>query len=268
MVQGPALWRFCSFTVVLLSAVVLLCAHTAAARDVPTVAAAADLRFALDEVAEAFREETGREVRIAYGSSGNVARQIRRGAPFELFLSADERYAHDVIEAGATDGDGALYAVGRIVIMVPNESPLRPDGDLRDLGDALARDEIARLAIANPTHAPYGQRAAEALRHAGLWEAVQDKLVLGENVSQATQFALSGAADGGIVAYSLALAPNLEARGRFALIPEEWHSPLRQRMVLARDAGDTARAFYRFVLTDAARGILARYGFDMPEDES
>lgn len=268
MIMPGIVKRTARLAAFLMVAGLLVGASGAAARDLPTVAAASDLRFALDELADAFRAETGRELRISYGSSGNVTRQIQRGSPFELFFSADERYVAELVEAGASDGEGALYATGRIVVMVPNGSPLEPDGKLRDLRAALERGEITRLAIANPAHAPYGERAAEALRHAGLWEAIEDKLVLGENVSQAAQFALTGAADGGIIAYSLALAPSLAAKGRYALVPEDWHTPLRQRMVLLRGAGETARLFYDFVLTDRAREVLARHGFDVPDADS
>jgi molybdate transport system substrate-binding protein len=203
---------------------------------------------------------------VAFGSSGNFVRQIRQGAPFQMFLSADEEFVRALAEEGLTEGEGDLYAVGRIVILVPRGSRLKPDGTLRDLAAALNDGSVEKFAIANPEHAPYGRRAEEALRHAGLWDAVEHKLVLGENVSQAAQFALSGAATGGIVAYSLALAPALIERGEYALIPQDWHTPLSQRMVLLKAAGDTARRFYAFVAAPAGRAILKRYGFVLPGD--
>jgi molybdate transport system substrate-binding protein len=183
-----------------------------------------------------------------------------------MFLSADEEFVRALAEEGLTEGEGDLYAVGRIVILVPRGSRLKPDGTLRDLAAALNDGSVEKFAIANPEHAPYGRRAEEALRHAGLWDAVEHKLVLGENVSQAAQFALSGAATGGIVAYSLALAPALIERGEYALIPQDWHTPLRQRMVLLNGAGDTARRFYAFVAAPSGRAILKRYGFVLPGD--
>ena len=234
----------------------------------PTVAAAADLQFALTEVADAFAAETGLEVKLAFGSSGNFARQIRQGAPFEMYLSADENYVLELNKDGFTRDDGALYAVGRIVIIVPHGSPLEPDGTFEDLRAALEDGRVQKFAIANPEHAPYGRRAEEALRHAGLWEATENRLVLGENVSQAAQFATSGSTQGGIVAYSLALSPKVSALGRFELIPAEWHDPLRQRMVLLKDAGATAERFFAFVQEPAARAIMRRYGFVLPGEES
>lgn len=234
------------------------------ALEAPVVAAASDLQFALERIAEAFESDRGHSVRLTFGSSGNFARQIRQGAPYEMYLSADEAFVLGLADEGLTRDEGALYAVGRIVIVAPHESPLTADGSLADLAAKLAEGRVTRFAIANPEHAPYGKRAEEALRHVGLWDAIQPRLVLGENVSQAAQFAMSGNAQGGIVAYSLALAPQVSRRGRYALIPEEWHSPLRQRMVLLRKAGPVAEAFYGYVQEPAARKILREFGFVLP----
>ena len=238
------------------------------AQDVPVVAAAADLQFALPEVAKAFTTETKREVKLAFGSSGNFFRQIQQGAPFQMFLSADEQFVLDLAAKGLTVGDGTLYARGHIVIIAPHGSPLKVDGELADLKAALADGRIKKFAIANPEHAPYGRRAEEALRHAGLWEEIKDRLVLGENVAQAAQFATSGATQGGIVAYSIALSPNVSKLGTYALIPEEWHQPLNQRMVLLTGAGETARSFYEFMRGPSARAIMRRYGFVLPGESS
>lgn len=227
----------------------------------PVVAAASDLQFALPDIAKVFADKTGEEVRLVFGSSGNFARQIRQGAPFQMFLSADEAYVIGLARGGLARDDGALYAVGRIVLVAPNDSPLKADGSLQDLKAALADGRLAKFAIANPEHAPYGKRAQEALRHAGLWGRIKDKLVLGENVSQAAQFATSGSTQGGIIAYSLALSPKVSAKGRFALIPGDWHQPLRQRMVLLNSAGPVAERFYTFMQTPAARAIFRKYGF-------
>jgi molybdate transport system substrate-binding protein len=238
------------------------------ADDAPVVAAASDLQFALAEVAEAFAVETGHEVRLSFGSSGNFAQQIRQGAPFELYLSADERYVLDLDEDGFTRDQGALYALGRLALIVPHGSPLQADGTLEDLRAALADGRIQRFAIANPEHAPYGARAEEALRHAGLWEAIAGRLVLGENVSQAAQFATSGSAQGGLVAYSLALSPKVQALAEFALIPKDWHEPLLQRMALLKNAGPVAERFYAYMQEARARAILRRHGFILPGEES
>lgn len=232
--------------------------------DGPLIAAASDLQFALTELAAEFAAATGRQVRLAFGSTGNFARQIRAGAPFEMFMAADEAFVAGLARDGLTRDEGTLYAVGRIVMVVPVGSPLAADGTLESLRRALADGRIARFAIANPEHAPYGRRAEEALRHAGLWEVIGPHLVLGENVSQAAQFALSGNAQGGIIALSLALSPQLAARGSHDLIPQDWHEPLRQRMVLLNGAGPVAVQFHGYMQSPAARAIMERYGFVLP----
>lgn len=249
----------------LLGLLLLLWAGSSWAAPEPApVAAAADLRFALEEIASRFSQDTGRQVRLSFGSSGNFRRQIAQGAPFELYMSADEGYVRDLEKAGLTRDGGALYAIGRIVCFAPKGSPLTPDTRLQGLTGLVSNGGLKRLAIANPEHAPYGRAAREALERAGLWQAVQGRLVLGENAAQATQFAVSGSSQGGIIPYSLALAPRIAERGRFALIPEDWHRPLRQRMVLLKGAGETARVFYDYLRTDDARRVMARFGFAVP----
>lgn len=236
------------------------------AQVVPTVAAASDLKFAIEEVAARFEKETGHKLRLVFGSSGNFKTQILQGAPFHLFMSADEGFVYELADAGKTEDRGRAYALGRIGIMVPPASPLKADGELKDLAMALKDGRLQKFAIANPDHAPYGARAREALRHAGLWEAIQPRLVLGENISQTAQFATSGSTQGGIIALSLALAPAVARTGRFQLIPEAWHQPLKQRMVLVKGAPPAARAFYEYLSTPAAQEIMVRYGFAMPKD--
>lgn len=235
--------------------------------EAPVIAAAANLQFAIEEVAESFKAETGKDVRLSMGSTGNIARQIRESAPYELFLAADDTTVRTLAQDGFTRDAGTVYAVGRIALIVPAGSSLRPDGTLGSLGEALAAGTINRFAIANPEHAPFGVAAREALIHAGLWDTLQPHLVLGENVSQAAQFAVSGNAEGGIIAYSLALAPDVRAKGSFDLIPAEWHEPLRQRMALLKNAGPVAEAFYDYMNGSAARAIMERYGFVLPEGE-
>lgn len=236
------------------------------AQTLPTVAAASDLKFAIGEVAALFEKETGQKLRLVFGSSGNFKTQILQGAPFHLFMSADEGFVYELANAGKTEDRGRLYALGRIGIMVPLGSPLKPDGQLKDLAAALQDGRLQKFAIANPEHAPYGARAKEALQHAGLWDAIQPRLVYGENISQTTQFATSGSTQGGIIALSLALAPAVAKTGRFELIPESWHQPLRQRMVLVKGAPPPAKAFYEYISTPAAQVIMTRYGFAMPKD--
>ena len=233
---------------------------------VPVIAAASDLKFAITEIAAAFKTETGMKVQLTTGSTGNFARQIREGAPFQIFMAADESYILDLARDGFARNQGDLYALGRIVVMVPHGSPIKADDGLDDLAAGLADGRVTRFAIANPDHAPYGRRAMEALQHRGIWQTVQPALILGENVSQAAQFATSGDAQGGIIAYSLALSPAVSALGRYALIPEDWHAPLRQRMVLLNDAGPEAKAFYAYMQGETARKIMEAHGFTLPKD--
>lgn len=236
------------------------------AQTLPTVAAASDLKFAIEEVAARFENETGQKLRLIFGSSGNFKTQILQGAPFHVFMSADEGFVYELADAGKTGDRGRAYAVGRIGIMVPPGSPLKLDGELKDLAAALKDGRLLKFAIANPDHAPYGARAKEALQHAGLWDAIQPRLVLGENISQTAQFATSGSTQGGIIAQSLALAPAVARTGSFALIPEGWHKPLKQRMVLVKGAPPAAKAFYEYLSTPAAQEVMVRYGFAMPKD--
>ena len=247
-----------------LCALVLLVSACTAAQTGPTIAAASDLKFALDEITAAFQKQTGTSVRITYGSSGNFFQQIAQDAPFEIFMSADENFVFKLAEKNLTVDRGALYAVGRIVLFAPKNSALQVDDQLADLRRALADGRLKKFAIANPEHAPYGRAAMEALKRANLWADIEPKLVLGENVSQAAQFALSGSTEGGIFAYSQALAPAIASAGNFVLIAESMHSPLRQRMVLTKKAGDTARAFYAYLQSAPALNVFKRYGFAVP----
>jgi molybdate transport system substrate-binding protein len=232
----------------------------------PLVAAASDLKFALDEIIAEYRDETGGEVRVTYGSSGNLTRLISQGAPFEVFLSADEGYVFALADRGLTRDRGELYARGRLALFVPQGSPLTPDPQLAHLARRLAERSAGRFAIANPEHAPYGRAAEQALRSLGLWEARRPRLLIGENVAQAARFASSGNADGGLIAHSLALAPALQDRGSFVLLPESLHEPLRQRMVLIATATPAAERLYDYLRTPTARAILERHGFALPAE--
>ena len=236
----------------------------ARARPAATVAAASDLKFALDEVVAEYARATGEQVRVTYGSSGNFARQIEQGAPFDLFMSADEDFVRVLSARGLTLDDGTAYAVGRIVLFASNPPAFGLDPEMKGLAAALDAGRIRRFALANPEHAPYGRAAREALQATGVWPAIEPRLVLGENVSQAAQFAAGGNTAGGIFALSLALVPGIAGRGAHAVLPETLHRPLRQRMVLMRRAGPQARAFYRHLTEPAARQILQRYGFRLP----
>jgi len=260
MIQFAARWSVILF--VLFGMAVPLRAQTA-----PNIAAAADLRLALTDVAAAFERDTGQKVRLNFGSSGNFYRQIRQGAPFELYLSADENYVLALAKAGKTKDRGVLYAVGRLALVVPKGSPISVDSDLTGLRAALRKGQVTRFAIANPEHAPYGARAEEALKHSGLWGPLTARLVFGENVSQALQFATSGTTQGGLVAYSLVFDPGFAERADYALVPASWHGPLRQRMVLIKGAGAVAQRFYHYIQQPSARAIFKRYGLMLPGKE-
>ena len=223
------------------------------------VAAASDLKFALTEIAAELEKNTPHRFTLNMGSSGNFAQQIRQGLPVELYLSADEDYVFQLADAGLTKDRGSLYAIGRIALYVPKGSPIGLDPELRGLRESWAA--VTKFSIANPEHAPYGRAASQALQKLGLWDMVQSKLVLGENISQATQFVSTGAAQAGITALSLALAQDVAALGNHVLLPAHLHLPLRQTMVLTKNAGPSAAALYDYLQSTGAKAILRKYGF-------
>ncbi|BCB59688.1 molybdate ABC transporter substrate-binding protein [Halomonas sp. A020] len=232
----------------------------------PIVAAASSLQFALEEAAQQFTQQTGQALRLNFGSSGNFRRQIAQGAPFELFLSADEEYVQALYDEGHVDNLGVIYARGRLAWVQPADRYALPDEQTPLVGveeaiAALEKGQRLRIAIASPEHAPYGVAAREVLQEAELWEDSEPLRVQGENVSQAMQFALSDEARGGLVAYSLAVAPALAGRSETVLIPETWHTPLRQRMVLTPQATRAAHAFYEWLQQPEAKTIFDTYGF-------
>jgi molybdate transport system substrate-binding protein len=223
-----------------------------------TIAAAADLNFALPEIARQFHAaHPAIELDVAYGSSGNFFAQIGNRAPFDVFLSADVEYPRKLAAAGIGSGNSLFtYAVGRLVVWVPATSRFDPATALRD-------PDVKHVAIANPQHAPYGRAAQAALRTLGLYQSVEPKLVLGENIAQTLQFVESGAADAGVVALSLALAPPVRARGRYWEIPLDAYPRLEQGGILLKDS-NAARDFRAFLLSADGRRILKQYGFFVP----
>jgi molybdate transport system substrate-binding protein len=235
------------------------------AQKVPAIAAAANLNFALSEIADAFARARGTRVDLVFGASGTLTRQIRDGAPFELFLAADEAFPNQLIAAGLTRDTGAVYAIGRLVVFAPKGSPLTVDERLDGLARLAKTGGVSRFAIANPEVAPYGKAAEAVLRKRGLWDAIRSRLVLGDTIAQAAQFATTGNAVGGLIAYSLVLAPDFGDRGAYAVIPDADYPPLRQRMVLLKRATSTAAQFYEYVLSDPARAILQKHGYAVPQ---
>jgi molybdate transport system substrate-binding protein len=234
---------------------------TSAAAGKITVAAAADLRFAMDEIILAFKKSNpDDEIVVIYGSSGKFHTQIRHGAPYDMYFSADIDFPRALYNSGLAASEVIPYGVGRIVLWSATL-------DARKLTLASLSDPgISRIAIANPRHAPYGKRAEEALKAAGVWEVVESKLVFGENIAQTAQFVQSGSAQVGIIALSLALNPELANRGGYWLIPDRLHEPLEQGFVIVKQVQDKALAkrFADFIMGPQARAVLNRYGFEVP----
>ncbi len=233
---------------------------------VVTVAAASDLTYAMKEIAADFEKSAACSVRVSYGSSGNFETQIENGAPFDVFFSADIEYPKKLEAQGlATPGSTYLYGIGKVILWVRNDSKLDVSKGL----DVLRDPSVKKIAIANPLHAPYGRAAEEALRKAGVYDAIKDRLVLGENISQTAEFAESGNADAGIVALSLALSPALKDQGRYFQIPENLYTPIQQGVVVVRASKNQqgAQAFLDYIKTPAMTAVLERYGFVLPGKE-
>jgi molybdate transport system substrate-binding protein len=230
------------------------------------VAAAADFKFALDDAARAFGHRCPEaQVQVTYGASGNLFAQICNGAPFDLFLSADVEYPRQLVARNLADpATEFLYAIGHLVVWVPNSSSLPVD----KLGIKVLLDpSVVKVAIANPRHAPYGRAAEKALQSLGVYDRVKEKLVLGENVAQAAQYVDSGSADAGIIALSLALAPTMRGRGRHWEVPLDAYPRLEQGGIIlssARDR-DATEALCAFLRSQEGRTVLKRYGFAQPE---
>jgi molybdate transport system substrate-binding protein len=230
-----------------------------------TIAAASDLNFVFRELVSEYEKSTGDRVRLSLGSSGNFYAQIQNGAPFDLYFSADIAYPRKLEEAGLIiPGSLYPYAIGRIVLWAGKDSRL----DLSKGLEILREPMVKKIAIANPKHAPYGRAAVAAMEHAQVYDRVKDKLVFGENISQAAQFVESGAADIGIIAMSLALAPPMQAAGRYWEISAYAHPPIEQGAVILKGAKNQehAKAFLSFVQSAEGQAMMKRYGFAIPAD--
>ncbi|MEO6543157.1 MAG: molybdate ABC transporter substrate-binding protein [Nitrospiraceae bacterium] len=228
-----------------------------------TIAAASDLNFAFKEIVVEFEKTTGNHVKLTLGSSGNFYAQIQNGAPFDLYFSADIGYPRKLEEAGLTlPGSLYPYAVGRIVLWAGNGSHF----DLSKGLESLREPKIKKIAIANPKHAPYGRAAVAAMDYFKVYDQVKDRLILGENISQAAQFIESGACDAGIIALSLALAPAMKAAGQYWEIPAIAHAPLEQGAVILKQSKnpEAARQFLEFMKGPQGQEIMKRYGFTLP----
>ena len=228
------------------------------------VAAAADLSTALQEIGDSYEKKTGVKVKLSFGASGALTQQIQNGAPFDLFFSADMDYPRQLVAAGDADGASLYqYAVGKLVLWVPADSSL----DVEHQGMNILLDPaVKKIAIANPQHAPYGRAAAAALKHAGLYDRIADRLVLGENVSQAAQFVESGNAQAGFVALAHAVAPAMRGKGKYWEVPVEFYPPLAQGAVVLSHSQHKKEAadFLEYIKTKESADLLRKYGFTLP----
>jgi molybdate transport system substrate-binding protein len=227
-----------------------------------TVAVAAGMKFAMDEMAGEFRKTHPKDtLDVVYGATGKLQTQVQQGAPFDLFVSADSTAPVDLAKAGFAGSEMRIYAIGHLVIWSATV-----DASKLTLAD-LTNPKFTRIAIGNPKVAPYGKRAEESLRKAGLWDKVESRLVLGENITQTAQFVESGNAQLGLIALSLALSPELAKKGGYALVPDDLHLPLEQGFIVTkRGAGNpVAAAFAKFMQSKEAKAILLRYGYSLPE---
>jgi molybdate transport system substrate-binding protein len=229
------------------------------------IAAASNLRFAMHEICQAFQEiHPTIQTKVSYGSSGNFLAQIKQGAPFDIFFSADTTYPKLLEQEGYTvKGMQKVYAVGKIVLWVKKNSLVDPDKGLQ----AVILPKVKKLAIANPKHAPYGRAAEESLRYYGMWEKAKEKLIYGENISQTAQFVHTGSADAGIIALSLAVSPRMLHEGRYWVIPVESYSDIEQVYAVLQKGkgGKSIRKFLNFLEGEDGIKILSKYGFVIPD---
>jgi molybdate transport system substrate-binding protein len=230
----------------------------------PTVAAAASLRYALDEIAKRFEKETGKSVKITFGATGSLVHQIEAGAPFQALFAADDASVKKLAKAGKTEGDPIVFARGELSIAGPKGSPVAIDADLEGLKAALAAGKVKHVAIANPETAPYGRAAQETLTKAGLWDQVQPLLVIGENIGQTATFVSTGAAEVGFIAKSLAVSKEIAPKIDSAVVPDSWHQSINHGMAVIKGASADAKAFADFVRGPQGREVLEASGFSVP----
>jgi len=251
---------FCGF----LSLVLASSAASFAQSKKVRIAAASDVKFALDSIIAVFAAQSSDNVVVTYGSSGKLFEQISNGAPFDIFFSADISYPQKLSANGLTAMPPEQYGTGRLVIWSQIADPVR------EKMESLLNERVRHVSIANPQHAPYGQRAVECMLYFDIYDKVKTKLVYGENVSQAAQYLYSGAAQAGIIALSLALSPPMQKlKGSYYIIPEESHKPLHQGFVIVRgsDKNVAVREFHLFLKSEKVKEIFKFYGFVVPEND-
>ncbi len=243
---------------------VLFASLPAYAADELAIAAASDLNYAFKELVTEYEKATGNRVKLTLGSSGNFYAQIQNGAPFDLYFSADINYPKKLEEAGLTvPGSLYRYAIGRIVLWTGYASHLNVAKGFETLRDPA----VKKIAIANPKHAPYGRAAVAAMEHFKVYADVRDRLVLGENISQAAQFIESGACEVGVIALSLALAPTMKTKGLYWEVPADAHPPLEQGAVILKSSKhqQAAMQFIEFLKSEPGQEVMRRYGFTLPK---
>lgn len=250
----------------LLPVLLFCCTSARAAEKAPVIAVSANFTPVLQEIIKEFTARTGQEIRISTGATGTLVRQIEQGAPFELFLSADEEHVAYLRAQGLARDDGRIYAIGVLVLYLPSGTGLKVAAENAEILKQLFRNIKLRIALANPELAPYGLAAQQVLQRFGPWHMLQDRVVLGENVGQAAQFAKSGSVDAAFLPYSLAGEPALQEAGQFRIIAADWYAPIRQRMVLLNNAGTTAAALYEFISSEPAQQIIRKFGYNLPEN--
>ena len=229
---------------------------------VATIAVAANMKDAFAEIAAEFKSTGKPEMRMVYGSSGNFAAQIMNGAPFSLFIAADEQFPLELFKNGKTVDDGSIYAIGKLVIMTKTSSGIYLSDSKSDIAKAISKAN--KVAIAKPEIAPYGRAAVQYLKAEGLWDLAKDKLVYADNIGSATTYVASGAADLGFTAFSLAKSPELLRQTSYVAVDTKMYEPIKQRMVLIKGAPQEAQDLYRFMQGPKAKSILQKYGYSTP----
>lgn len=229
---------------------------------VATIAVAANLKDAFAEIAAEFKSTGKPEMRVVYGSSGNFAAQIMNGAPFSLFIAADEQFPLELFKNGKTVDDGSVYAIGKLVIITKTSSGIHLRDGRADIARAISKAN--KVAIAKPELAPYGRAAVQYLKAEGLWDLAKDKLVYADNIGAATTYVASGAADLGFTAYSLAKSPELLKQTSYVAVDTKMYEPIKQRMVLIKGAPQEAQDLYHFMQGPKAKAILQKYGYSTP----
>ncbi len=229
---------------------------------VATIAVAANMKDAFAEIAAEFKSTGKPEMRVVYGSSGNFAAQIMNGAPFSLFIAADEQFPLELFKNGKTVDDGSVYAIGKLVIITKTSSGIYLSDSKSDIAKAIGKAN--KVAIAKPEIAPYGRAAVQYLKAEGLWDLAKDKLVYADNIGSATTYVASGAADLGFTAFSLAKSPELLRQTSYVAVDTKMYEPIKQRMVLIKGAPQEAQDLYRFMQGPKAKSILQKYGYSTP----